>query len=93
MKAERAIELRGLRREFGERAALSGIDLELEAGRTLAVLGPNGSGKTTLLRILAGLLRPSGGEAAVLGSPCRPRPGACAAASATSATAPRFTAT
>ena len=62
-----AIELRGLRREFGERAALSGIDLELDAGRTLAVLGRNGSGKTTLLRVLAGLLRPSGGEAAVLG--------------------------
>ncbi len=66
---ERAIELRGLRREFGERAALSGIDLELDAGRTLAVLGRNGSGKTTLLRVLAGLLRPSGGEAAVLGCP------------------------
>ena len=58
MKAERAIELRGLRREFGERAALSGIDLELEAGQTLAVLGPNGSGKTTLLRILAGAAAP-----------------------------------
>ena len=68
-KARRAIELRGLRREFGERAALSGIDVELAAGQTLAVLGPNGSGKTTLLRILAGLLRPSGGEAAVLGCP------------------------
>ncbi len=54
-------------REFGERAALNGVDLELAGGRTLAVLGPNGSGKTTLLRVLAGLLRPSRGDARVLG--------------------------
>ena len=63
-----AIELRGLRREFGERAALNGVDLSLGVGETLVVLGPNGAGKTTLLRILATLLRPSGGEARVLGA-------------------------
>jgi heme exporter protein A len=62
-----AIELNGLRREFGERTALDGVDLRLERGQSLAVLGPNGSGKSTLLRILAGLLRPSGGQVAVLG--------------------------
>ncbi|HSK51060.1 MAG TPA: heme ABC exporter ATP-binding protein CcmA [Solirubrobacterales bacterium] len=62
-----AIALAGLRRDYGERAALDGVDLELAAGATLVVLGPNGSGKTTLLRILATLLRPSGGEARVLG--------------------------
>jgi heme exporter protein A len=63
-----AILLRRLSRDFGERPALEGVDLELPAGSTLAVLGPNGSGKSTLLRILAGLLRPSGGEAEVLGN-------------------------
>jgi heme exporter protein A len=62
-----AIELRGLRRDYGERTALEGVGLELAAGESLVVLGPNGAGKTTLLRILATLLRPSGGEAAVLG--------------------------
>jgi heme exporter protein A len=62
-----AIELRGLRRDFGDRVALDGLDLRLDRGLSLAVLGPNGSGKTTLLRILAGLLRPSGGEVSVLG--------------------------
>lgn len=62
-----AIELSGLRREFGERPALAGIDLRLPPGATLAVLGPNGSGKTTLLKILAALLRPSGGRVSVLG--------------------------
>ena len=63
-----AIELRGLRREFGERAALDGLDLSLAQGESLVVLGPNGAGKTTLLRILAGLLRPSAGEVGVLGA-------------------------
>jgi heme exporter protein A len=62
-----AIELRGLRREFGERVALADVDLTVPRGGTLAVLGPNGSGKTTLLRVLSGLLRPSGGQARVLG--------------------------
>jgi len=62
-----AIALAGLRRDYGERTALAGVELTLAAGETLVVLGPNGAGKTTLLRILATLLRPSGGEALVLG--------------------------
>jgi heme exporter protein A len=62
-----AIRLAGLRRDYGDRAALDGVGLELAAGESLVVLGPNGAGKTTLLRILATLLRPSGGEAVVLG--------------------------
>jgi len=61
------IELRGLWREFGERVALDRVDVFLAAEESLVVLGPNGAGKTTLLRILATLLRPSGGEARVLG--------------------------
>jgi ABC-type multidrug transport system ATPase subunit len=62
-----AIALRGLRRDFGDRTALGNVSARLEAGESLAVLGPNGSGKSTLLRVLAGLLRPSGGEVSVLG--------------------------
>ena len=64
---EPALSLAGLRRDYGERTALDGIGLELARGETLLVLGPNGAGKTTLLRILATLLRPSGGEARALG--------------------------
>src|SRR5882757_3718479 len=65
--SEPAIELIGLRREFGDRTALGNISARLEPGESLAVLGANGSGKSTLLRILAGLLRPSGGQVSVLG--------------------------
>jgi heme exporter protein A len=66
--AARAIELRGLTRAFGERIALAEVSLELPAGATLVVFGPNGAGKSTLLRVLATLLRPTGGDALVLGS-------------------------
>jgi heme exporter protein A len=61
-----AIELDGLERRYGERVALAGVNVRVEPGETLAVLGGNGAGKTTLLRVLAGLLRPHGGEVRVL---------------------------
>jgi heme exporter protein A len=64
-----AIELERLERRYGERVALGGVSVRVEEGQTLAVLGGNGAGKTTLLRVLAGLLRPHGGEARVLGAP------------------------
>jgi len=63
------IEARGLSRNFGERRALYDVSFRLEGGQTLAVLGRNGAGKSTLLRILSTLLRPHGGEIAVLGEP------------------------
>ena len=65
--SEPAIRLTGLRRDYGERVALAGVDADLGTGETMVVVGPNGAGKTTLLRILATLLRPSGGEVRVLG--------------------------
>jgi heme exporter protein A len=63
-----AIALRGLSRAYGDDLALRDVTIALGRGETLAVLGPNGAGKTTLLRILATLLRPSGGDALVLGA-------------------------
>jgi heme exporter protein A len=63
-----ALQIEGLTRHYGEREALSGVSLSLEAGQTLVVFGPNGAGKTTLLRVLATLLRPHAGGVHVLGS-------------------------
>ena len=65
------LQARGLRRSFGRVRVLRDVDLTLAAGEALAVAGPNGAGKTTLLRLLAGLMRPTGGEIEVLGRPLR----------------------
>ena len=67
MTSHHAIELRGLIRGYGRRAVLKGLDLELSAGKVVALFGANGAGKTTLLRLLATRLRPSGGHALVFG--------------------------
>ena len=67
MEDEPALRLEGLERHYGEREALSGVSLSLDAGQTLVVFGPNGAGKTTLLRVLATLLRPHAGGVRVLG--------------------------
>jgi len=64
-----AIWVHRLERRFGAVRALRGVELEIPRGRTVALFGSNGAGKTTLLRVLAGLLRPSSGEARILGSP------------------------
>ncbi len=56
------LEVDGLSKYFGERAALREVSLEVSRGELLAVLGPNGAGKTTLLSILAGITRPDSGR-------------------------------
>jgi len=62
-----AISTRRLERHFGPVRALRGVELDVARGSTVAVFGSNGAGKTTLLRVLAGLLRPTSGEASLLG--------------------------
>ncbi|MGH3211736.1 MAG: ATP-binding cassette domain-containing protein [Trebonia sp.] len=62
-----AIETHGLVKRFGKTTALAGVDLAARTGTVLGLLGPNGAGKTTAVRILATLLRPDGGSAAVSG--------------------------
>jgi heme ABC exporter ATP-binding subunit CcmA len=60
-----AVAVRSLVKRYGALVALAGVDLDVHAGRVLAVLGPNGAGKTTLLRLLAGLARPTRGSVRV----------------------------
>ncbi|HUP04618.1 MAG TPA: ABC transporter ATP-binding protein [Bryobacteraceae bacterium] len=61
------IEVEGLRKNYGDLAAVKGIDFEVHAGEVFALLGPNGAGKTTTVEILEGLRTRSGGRVSVLG--------------------------
>ena len=62
-----AIEISGVRKAYGERVALDGVDLTVARGEVLALLGPNGAGKTTLVEILEGHRRADAGSVSVLG--------------------------
>jgi putative spermidine/putrescine transport system ATP-binding protein len=61
------VELRGLRRNFGEVRAVDGIDLDIYEGEFITLLGPSGSGKTTVLRMIAGFEKPDSGTISLLG--------------------------
>jgi ABC-2 type transport system ATP-binding protein len=62
-----AVQVEGVVKRFGDTLALGGVDLEVPRGTVFGLLGPNGAGKTTLVRVLATLLPPDGGRAAVFG--------------------------
>jgi ABC-2 type transport system ATP-binding protein len=64
---EPAIEVRGLRKSFGEKEAVAGVDLEIAAGSLAGLVGPNGAGKTTSLSMMTGLLRPDAGQVVING--------------------------
>ncbi|MFJ5927405.1 ABC transporter ATP-binding protein [Kitasatospora sp. NPDC092948] len=66
-QGEVVVRLDGVRKEFGETAALDGVSLEIRAGEAVAVMGPSGCGKSTLLNMVAGLDRPSAGLVEVNG--------------------------
>ena len=57
-----AVVVRGLRKSFGAKVAVAGIDLEIAAGSLAGLVGPNGAGKTTSLSMMTGLLRPDAGQ-------------------------------
>jgi simple sugar transport system ATP-binding protein len=65
------IEARGISKRFGHVVALQGVDLRLDQGEVLGVVGDNGAGKTTLMKVLSGLHAPSTGELLVRGEEVR----------------------
>jgi ABC-2 type transport system ATP-binding protein len=64
-----ALATRDLRKSYGSRVALAGLDLSVPSGKVYGFLGPNGAGKTTTMRLLTGLIHPDSGSIEVLGRP------------------------
>jgi zinc transport system ATP-binding protein len=64
-----AIDIRALNFSYGSVPTLTGIDLQVEAGEFLGIVGPNAGGKSTLLKLILGLLQPQSGSISVLGRP------------------------
>ncbi len=63
----KAIDVQGLHKDFGEVYAVQGVDFQVQAGEIFSLLGPNGAGKSTTISMLSCLLRPSKGDALVMG--------------------------
>lgn len=72
------VSLRRVNRTFGTRTVLRDVDLDMEPGEVVALLGSSGSGKSTLLRLVAGLDRPTGGRIEIDGKPVRGADPRCA---------------
>src|SRR5947207_5685980 len=66
-----AVVIHDLKKNYGLKPVLRGVQLTLPAGQRLALLGANGAGKTTLLRILAGLAKPDAGAVSIFGLDCK----------------------
>ena len=68
------LELRGVRKQYGDFTAVKGLNLQVKRGEVFGFLGPNGAGKTTTIRMVAGVLQPSGGEILVGGDDLHANP-------------------
>src|SRR5436190_23177893 len=68
-RAGPVIEIKNLVKQYGNIEALKGVSLTVQRGEIFGLLGQNGAGKTTMVKILLGIVKPSFGEAAMLGEP------------------------
>jgi osmoprotectant transport system ATP-binding protein len=68
------IELRGVRRAYGDAPAVSGVDLAVRRGELVAIVGESGSGKTTTLKMINRLIEPDEGEIRIAGASVRSGP-------------------
>lgn len=62
------LEAKAISKRYFKKKALNGVDITIEKGKIVGILGPNGSGKTTFLKLIAGLIRPSDGDIQVCGN-------------------------
>ena len=62
-----AIQINNIHKQFGDLHALNGVDLQIQQGEFFGLLGPNGAGKSTLISLMAGLLKPTQGNIAIMG--------------------------
>ncbi len=69
---EPVLECSGIRKSFGDHAAVKGLGFSVAPGETYGLLGPNGAGKTTTISMIAGLLEPDAGEIRLAGEPMDP---------------------
>ena len=76
MATNEAVSASGLRKAYGGKAVLDGVDLSVAEGEVFALLGPNGAGKTTIVKILSTLVAPDAGSASVMGHDLRTQAGA-----------------
>ena len=86
-----ALATRDLRKSYGSRLALAGLDLTVPTGVVYGFLGPNGAGKTTTMRLLTGLIHPDHGSIELLGIPSAAEIGRDCSTSARSSSPPRST--
>ena len=69
MSKPQVVTVRGLRKSYGARVVVDGLDLDVPAGEIVGLIGANGAGKTTTVECIQGLRKPDSGQLKVLGLP------------------------
>ena len=62
-----SVRLRGMRKTYGDTPVIKGVDLDIEEGQLVAIVGPSGSGKSTMLNMITGIDHPTGGQVVING--------------------------